>query len=293
MLMERYRTDQDLDYGWSEDKKRILIDSEGARCLSRISPVSKQDHARQEYAFVEQLFKAGLPTQKPIELHLHPTGELERIYGWIEGVMLENVIKELDSADQLRLGYEAGRILMSIHEHSVDHQSMDWQYYFERKIDRKLQAYKTTGIKIANDHLLKTWIAQYRYLLEDRPIVHQHGDYHPGNMVLSQDNQVYIIDFDRHSIGDPYEEFSRISITASVSPCFASGQILGYFDGKVPEDFFRLMKLYGAINAIGSIPWASSYSEEDVSTMLRHAHFFLTWYETEDEIVPTWFIYDR
>lgn len=47
-------------------------------------------------------------------------------------------------------------------------------------------------------------------LLNGRTQSYQHGDYHVGNMIISPDNALSIIDFNRSDFGDPWEEFNRI-----------------------------------------------------------------------------------
>ena len=100
-----------------------------------------------------------------------------------------------------------------------------------------------------------TYIEENRYLLSNRPQCFQHGDYHIGNMML-EDGSLIIIDFDRYDYGDPWEEFNRIVWCAKVSPIFASGLVNGYFDHKVPYEFWRLLALYISSNMLSSIPWA-------------------------------------
>jgi len=78
-------------------------------------------------------------------------------------------------------------------------------------------------------------------LLKNRPQVFHHGDYHIGNMLLTPDESVAIIDLNRMDTGDPWEEFNRIVWCSAVSPYFASGIINGYFNHQVPEEFFKLL----------------------------------------------------
>ena len=109
-------------------------------------------------------------------------------------------------------------------------------------------------------------------------------------MILTSNYDLFIIDFDRHSIGDPWEEFNRIAWSAKLSSRFASGQINGYFTDKVPEDFFKLLKYYLAVNALGSIPWAIKFGETEINVMIEQAQLILNWYPDEDQIIPNWYV---
>ncbi|MCP6429213.1 phosphotransferase, partial [Klebsiella pneumoniae] len=74
------------------------------------------------------------------------------------------------------------------------------------------------------------YIEKTRYLLDTRPQTFQHGDYHIGNMIITNNYELGIIDFDRLDYGDPWEEFNRIVWCACASSVFAAGRINGYFE---------------------------------------------------------------
>lgn len=109
-------------------------------------------------------------------------------------------------------------------------------------------------------------------------------------MVISREKELSIIDFDRCDFGDPWEEFNRIVWCAAVSPHFATGMLNGYFGGRPPELFFRLLAFYIANNALSSIPWAMPFGEEEVAVMLKQAGQVLAWFDNMDNPVPTWYL---
>ena len=52
-------------------------------------------------------------------------------------------------------------------------------------------------------------------------------------MIIGNDKQLYIIDFDRYDFGNPWEEFNRIVWSVQAAPLFAAGMVNGYFDNHV------------------------------------------------------------
>ncbi|MGD6840792.1 phosphotransferase family protein, partial [Bacillus thuringiensis] len=110
------------------------------------------------------------------------------------------------------------------------------------------------------------------------------------NMVISQEAELSIIDFNRHDFGDPWEEFNRIVWSASVSPHFATGQLNGYFNGRPPEEFFKLMLFYISSNMLSSVPWAMGFGEEEVAVMKEQAKEVQGWFDGMDNPVPTWYL---
>lgn len=120
----------------------------------------------------------------------------------------------------------------------------------------------------------------------------QHGDFHCGNLLLTPDRHVGVIDFNRFDAGDPWEEFNRIVWCAQVSPLFASGRINGYFPCGVPDGFFPLTAVYILSNQLSSMPWAIPFGEGEIEVMRRQAVEVLSWYDDCTRDVPRWYLPD-
>ena len=133
------------------------------------------------------------------------------------------------------------------------------------------------------------YINKNRVLLKNRPQCLQHGDYHIGNMIITPERKLGIIDFNRYDYGDPWEEFNRIVWSAEVSPEFASGYINGYFDDDVPELFFKLLLLYICSNEISSVYWAQSFGEKEMNVMIKQVDNVMEWYDQCDSYIPKWY----
>ena len=109
------------------------------------------------------------------------------------------------------------------------------------------------------------------------------------NVLIDRDGKLFVIDFDRFDVGDPWEEFNRIVWDAEKCPDFASGMVDGYFGGEIPEEFWRLLALYLAVNALGSIPWAIPYGKREIGVMRRLSAQVLAWYNGMTETIPAWY----
>ncbi|OBR65182.1 hypothetical protein A7K91_00440 [Paenibacillus oryzae] len=71
------------------------------------------------------------------------------------------------------------------------------------------------------------YIENNRQLLGNRPQCFLAGDYNLLNMMY-ENGELKIIDFERFTIGDPWDEFNCIVWSAIASPHFATGHINGY-----------------------------------------------------------------
>ena len=277
-----------INKGWSSDKKYCVTDEAGTKYLLRISAFSQEEKKRAEFDMMKQVAALGIPMCLPLEFGTCEDG-VYSLQSWIEGGNAEAYIPALSDTEQYAYGLEAGRILRKIHSIPAPETQEDWESRFNRKMDYKIQKYIECPIKYENGQAFIDYIDANRYLLKGRPQCYQHGDYHIGNMMIDEKGALQIIDFNRNDFGDPWEEFNRIVWCAQKAPVFASGMVNGYFDGEVPEEFWRLLALYIASNTLSSVYWAIPFGQGEIDTMLNQAKEVLSWYDNMQNPVPTWY----
>ena len=290
MLYDEIIRREAVDKGWSGDKK-YHIRTKNGEYLLRVSPAEKASRREAEFHRMETVSALGVPMCDPVEFSIQEEGACT-ILRWIDGRDAEDVIPGLPKEEQYRYGLDAGRILAKIHSIPAPAGVHNWEEYFNRKIDRKLEMYRNCPLRYDGGEYFESYLAENRHLLKGRPQSYQHGDYHTGNMMIDAGGVLTIIDFDRDDFGDPWEEFNRIVWCAQLSPRFASGMVDGYFGGSVPENFWRLLALYISSNALGSLPWAVDFGEKEISVMYRQAAEILRWYDNMTRIIPRWYTED-
>lgn len=288
MSLHRFIARELIDKGWSMDKKYCVIDNQGKKFLLRISPFDQYKRKKSEYELMSQVAALGVPMCRPLEFGTSDEG-VYSIQTWIDGVDAEENVGNMASDEQYFYGFEAGKILKEIHRIPAPDAIEDWEIRFNIKIDRKIMMYNECPIKYENGQAFIDYINAYRHLLKGRPQTYQHGDYHIGNMIIGDDKQLYIIDFNRNDFGDPWEEFNRIVWCAQSAPLFAAGMVNGYFDNNVPRDFWELLALYISSNTLSSLPWAVPFGDEQIQVMIDQAKDILNWYENMNTPVPTWY----
>lgn len=289
-LAKEWKTIRAIEEGWSTDKKYYLKDDKGAQYLLRISKGQRYEEESHLYKALEQLNEMDIPVSKLLDSGLCNNGKHTfRLFTWIEGVEIIKTIERLTEKEQYEYGYASGTILNKIHEIKSPPTQLSWDAYYQQKIDKKIASYRNCGVTFPNSERVIDYIQERRGLITGRPQSFHHGDYHLGNMLVTPDHQLGVIDFNRLDFGDPWEEFNRIPWSASKSRWFASGQVNGYFNDEVPDEFFELMALYIGVNQIGSIPWAIPYGAKELEVLLRQTAEVLDWYDNFDRIVPKWY----
>lgn len=277
-----------VEKGWSGDKKYCAVTADGTKYLLRVSPIEQYERKKSEFELMQRVAALGVPMCEALEFGTCDEG-VYSVQTWIEGRDAEELLPELSEEAQYRYGYESGKILQKIHSIPAPEGIEDWEVYFNRKADRKIEMYEECPLKYENGHAFIGYINANRHLLQGRPRTYQHGDYHVGNMMIDKSGKLFIIDFNRNDFGDPWEEFNRIVWCAQAAPKFASGVVDGYFDSEVPMEFWRLLALYISSNTLSSLPWAIPFGDGEVQTMTNQAADVLRWYDNMTNPVPTWY----
>lgn len=277
-----------IEKGWSGDRKFRIECKDGNVYLLRVSPPEKYARRLGEFERTCRVAGLGVAMNLPLEFSLQEEGVCT-ILSWIDGYDAEEYIPTLPLTEQYRLGLDAGRILQKMHTIPASADPEDWALRFGKKIDRKLAMYAACSLKYEGDEAFLRYLEQNRHLLKNRPQSYQHGDYHIGNMMVTPDGQLTVIDFEKDDYGDPWEEFNRIVWSAQAAPRFAAGMVDGYFDGRVPMEFWKLLALYVCSNTLGSLPWAVSYGEKEIRVMRNQAAQVLQWYDNMTDPVPRWY----
>ena len=278
-----------IEKGWSGDQKYCAVTADGQKYLLRISTIDRLERKRREYEKMSEVAQLGISMCMPVEFGTCDEGAYS-IQSWIDGVDAEETIMAMDADTQYRYGWDAGQILAKIHTIPAPIDAPSWETRFNAKIDRKIAMYENCELKYeSGGDAFLDYLACNRHLLKDRPQSYQHGDYHIGNMMVNNDGVLTIIDFDRDDFGDPWEEFNRIVWCAQAAPAFASGMVDGYFGGKVPMEFWKLLALYICSNTLSSLPWAIPFGEGEIQVMRKQATQVLEWYDGMKNVVPTWY----
>ncbi|WP_105116956.1 aminoglycoside phosphotransferase family protein [Streptococcus suis] len=280
---------QPLTKGWSSDRKYKVQLEDGRLGLLRIAERPAYEAKRSEFQLVESLFSLSLPVAEPIAFWTDEKS-VHSLYEWIEGQGMNDLATSLSEQTLYELGCQSGQFLRTLHALPIDQSQLDWDNYYQAKIDNKLAAYQAASHSYPNGQAMIDFVQANRHLLAGRPIAYHHGDFHTGNFLRGQDGRLKILDFDRHDIGDPWEEFNRLIFTVELSPAFARGQVDAYFEGAIPEEFWRLLALYLTVNSLGALSWAEQVDPLQIPLMKEQADAVWTWYQGYSRLQPSWYL---
>ena len=282
-----------VNKGMSSDKKYCIITADGANMLLRVADITEHNRKKTEFDFLHQVCALGAPTCQPIDFGIcNNSKSVYQLLTWVEGEEVEIALPQLSEAQQYDLGLQAGKALRLVHSVSAPTNMGNWEGRYFSIIDERLESFHQYGDPFDGDKTILEYLDNNRNLLAQRPQYRHHGDYHEGNMILSPEGKLYIIDWhtvDFDNIGDPWYEFNRLDCT---KPHFATGQLRGYFNGEPPKEFWKLLAYYQAASAITSIAWAKYHAPEELSRVMQMNREVLTWYDGFKRVVPSWYLKD-
>jgi len=279
-----------IDKGWSADKKYYIETDDGRKLVIRLADISQYERKKTEYETMVVIYNLDIDMSQPIDFGTCSNNKMVYILlSWLEGESAEDVLPKLEVNKQRNWGISAGRILKKIHSVRAPKDQPSWATRIKRKIEMKTSQYKNCGYTVSHDRKIMRFINNNIKYLRNRPQTLQHGDYHPGNFIITPDETLGLLDFNRTDFGDPWEEFMRLTFSKGVSIPFSIGQIDEYFSNQVPELFFRLMALYSAIDAHFSIIWAIPFGQDEIERSLTRSKAIFEDYRGFETDIPIWY----
>ena len=279
-------------YGWSQNKKYKVKDISGNDYILRVSDISLFENKKREYDNIIRLYENDILMPKPIEFGLCNSGKnVYMLLTWIDGVAVEDVISNFEESLQYQLGFSSGKLLKKIHNYSTVDSKINWGTVYEENIEKMINEYKNTNISIHCEQEVISYIHANKHLLNGRPQVIRHGDFHVGNLIITSDKEIAVIDFDQCAIGDGWEEFGGIVWAARLSAEFAKGQVDGYFSGEVPDEFFRLLALYIGIYALDHVVRSAAHLQDtmNIKSIYSNTAFMTKMFENYSTCIPNWY----
>jgi aminoglycoside phosphotransferase (APT) family kinase protein len=281
--------------GWSEETKFRVENSSSDYYLIRITDKSNFEQKKQEFHALKQLSLTNLNISQPVDFGLTSSGDwVYTIFTWVKGNDAEIEIPKLSPSQQYKFGRKAGLMLREIHKFPAPLGVPEWGPRFNQKIESRIKSYQEMGIKLNHDQNVIQFLRENVKLLYNRPQTLQHGDFHLGNMVISQDpniksKELGLVDFNRLSYGDPWEEFERCFFTIQKSIPFMNGQIHSYFDDDVPDLFLRLLAFYTGYSCIASIPWAKPAGHQEIDNSRKLSNIVIEGFSNYQDYIPKWY----
>ncbi|MBS4192113.1 phosphotransferase [Bacillus sp. FJAT-49705] len=281
----------EIHKGFSKDKKYIVHFEHGESCILRIADIEHYERKKAEFERITELQTFDVKTSHPIEIgRVDELGICYYVLSYIEGEDARDLLPSYSSKEQYEIGLEAGKDLAKIHLVKASPLYDPWYDRIMKKYTNYVEAYHSCGIKIEGDSKIIDFIAKNKRYLKNRPNCFQHDDFHIGNIIVKDKQYAGVIDFNRFGWGDPIHDFLKIGLfSKEVSIPFSNGQVIGYFDNNIPEEFWSLYSIYLGMNVFSSVVWTKKVVPEKLDEMIDRLYCILEDHKYFENIKPSWY----
>ncbi|WP_313799905.1 aminoglycoside phosphotransferase family protein [Cytobacillus sp.] len=282
---------EQINKGFSNDNKYVVKMADGKKYLLRTAAINEYDRKKSEFDLLADLQNYCIRSPDPIEVgRIEELGLSYYLLTYIEGEDARDVLPLFSTQEQYEIGLAAGKDLAKIHTVRAPASIEPWHSRIIKKHQKYVEAYQTCGVKIQGDDKVVQFIDKNEQSLTKRPNRFQHDDFHVGNIIVENRNYAGIIDFNRYDWGDPYHDFQKVGLfSREVSIPFSIGQINGYFNEEIPENFWTLYSIYLGMSIFSAIVWTIKVSPETLNEMIERCYQILEDHKNFEIIKPIWF----
>jgi|GEM_PF-5314712 len=201
-----------------------------------------------------------LSTMAPLDIGVPKIVDFGKVYSWgvyvlyeyIQGSNLFDVLACKNEKCQYELGIKAGRMLKKIHALPIFKEGTDWVRLYSKTLINTTYELFNTKTEVAD--FFYQYAKSNKHIVTNRPMSFVHGDYSCGNLIATNENNLFCVDFDGLGYGDIYMDLARLANTAASEASFFSiGGLHGYFEGEPPNDFWISMKFYSSVYAMQTL----------------------------------------
>ena len=220
-----------IDEGFSTDEKWCVDHT----YLVRISPNGNLEHLKMQ----ANLTNAAHKNDRRIPF-VHEVGVYDdkpyMVLDYIEGENGRVVLPKLSKNVQYRIGQQVGQTIYKMHQISAPSSYPSWDQQGISQVERLLPRFEDIATGDNRYEKVARFVIDNLHLIAGRPSCVQHHDFHPGNILIHEEQFTGLIDMEKVRYADPMNEFKKMEyFNVSISKDYSRGVFDGYHDnGPIP-----------------------------------------------------------
>ena len=297
-IFDRFIKAEPINKGFSGDKKYFCETSGGEKLLLRVSDIKEYELKKSEYDMLKRAADFGVLTNKPVDFGLCDDEQsVYQLLTWLDGDDVYSVLPKLTETEQYILGIKSGELLGKIHAVPAPENIESWRVRFTRKIEHCAQVYNSNEFKSPHVEPIIKYLYDNINLLDSRPQTFIHGDFWVANLIMSENGEVGVIDFNfigESGYGDPWFELGytmpwegTIFYTHYFTALFK-----GRFGGDPPLEFFKMLKYYYGFQALAALCDIADNQGEQRKARIKDFENVVKCFGEFKDGVPEWYLRD-
>ena len=281
---------EEIKYGWSGEQKYIITDQKKQKFLLRLL---NRNQFESQLPAIKFLQKCGNTINNVPKVYSFGITSDENyaflLLDYITGENGMKVIQNYNTDDQYLLGYKMGKTLFDIHNLKTYADEYNETCNYKQEVEKYLNYYFKNKDKFPFLTNIENSINNFLPTILNRPKVMLHNDFHLGNMIINN-NEIYLIDFNRAKLGDNIKDFDGIAWSATHSVHFATGLLDAYVQNTPNvNEFFQILHGYINIWQIQMLYFIADQDDEEKKTVLDLIKFTSSWFD-KNAYIPNWYL---
>ncbi len=281
----------EITKGYSPERKFMVRSRDHSKNILRTTQIKNFERKKTEYDLLQRLRKTKVKCPMPIAVGLSQSLEIAYLLiTYIDGYDAKEALPLITEKEQYHAGLEAGKELHKINDLRAPSAVEPWYMRKQKKYYLYLNKYKKNFIKVKGEYKIISFIEHNMQLMDNSPNYLQHDDFHVGNIIMKNKRYAGIIDFNRYDWGDPIHEFYKVAwFSSEISIPFSIGQIQGYYNNRVPKNFWQLYSLYVAMSIFPTVVWFQTAQPNRIDYMKNRTNVILEDHKYFELLKPKWY----
>ena len=280
---------EEITFGWSGEQKYKIQTNNGETLLLRI--LSKEQFENQKKG-IEFLGKCGEKSSHvPQILEIGTTLDNSYCFLLLSYIIGDNGMSEIEKYskdEQYVLGLKMGEIIKSLHSLSSPKRNTEYSKIFKEKIIKYLHFFAQNKGDFPFLHNTEKNLLKLQKIIKKRPIIMIHNDFHLGNMIINN-NDIFLIDFNRATFGDNIKEFDCIAWSATHSENFVAGLLDAYLESENKQEFFEILRCYISLWELQMLSFIETEDDDEKKTVIDLIKYTESWFD-KNEYIPNWYL---
>ena len=200
--------------------------------------------------------------------------------------------RNLSKDVQYRIGQQVGQTLFKMHQISAPDSYPSWDQQWISRVERLLPRFEDIAVGDKRYEKVARFVIDNLHLIQGRPSCIQHHDFHPGNILIHEEQFTGLIDMEKVRYSDPINEFKKMEyFNVPISKDYSRGVFDGYHDNaSIPTSFWELHRLYAAIHIISAEVWANEIALDQQARFKIYTEFTLNQFDDFNLLIPRWYL---
>jgi hypothetical protein len=199
--------------------------------------------------------------------------------------------KSFNQEDSYKIGFEIGKFINRFHKYFQSEDCGRWYKHYNYRINRLLHEYGLGKYRGELDYIIFDFLEENKYCLKDRTCTTIMGIDSICDIIISKNKKFQILEEYKILRSDSFFEFRNMNLNYKGNECLLTGIINGYFNGKVPRNFFKLLGVYTITENLYGI--FSKYDQVGFEYINNKIKSIIDVYDGFSNIYPIWYLKNK